>query len=388
MGPLKGVRVIELAALGPAPFCGMLLADMGAEVIRVDRLSAPDAGELRVNHRQHVASRGRRSIALDLKKPEGVEVVRRLLSGADILIEGFRPGVTESLGLGPEDCLALNPRLVYGRMTGWGQDGPLARSAGHDLNYIALSGALHTIGSRNGPPVPPLNYVGDFGGGALYLAFGVVSALLEARQSGRGQVVDAAVLDGVASLMAFIFTQKASGLWRDERGSNMADGSRPWNTVYETRDGQHVTIAALEPRFYRELLARIGLDADALLDRDDPANWPALRTRLGETFKSRTREEWNRLLEGSDACYSPVLSPDEATRHPHLVNRQVFVERDGLVQPNIAPRFSRTRPALGRPPPRPGEHTQALLTECGFSPQDIARLRECRAIDQGQNQAA
>ncbi len=388
MGPLQGIRVIELAALGPAPFCCMLLADMGADVIRVDRLAAADAGEWQVDHRRHVASRGRRSLAVDLKHPEGVAVVRRLIDGADVLVEGFRPGVAENLGLGPDACLQRNPRLVYGRMTGWGQDGPLARSAGHDLNYIALSGALHTIGSRDGPPVPPLNYVGDFGGGALYLAFGVVSALLEARRSGQGQVVDAAVLDGVASLMGFIFTQKAAGLWRDERGSNIADGSRPWNTVYETRDGRHVTVAALEPRFYRELVTRIGLDPGELPDRDDPANWPMLRARLGEVFRSRTREEWNQLLEGSDACYAPVLSPDEATRHPHAASRQVFIERDGLVQPNIAPRFSRTRPALDRPPPRPGEHTHAVLAEHGFTQEDIARLQALRAIDQGQTEAA
>jgi alpha-methylacyl-CoA racemase len=301
VGPLANVRVVELAGIGPAPFCCMLLADMGADVVRVDRFDAPEAMR-GIDPRKAIANRGRRTIAVDLKRAEGVETVLRLVANADVLVEGFRPGVTERMGLGPETCLALNPKLVYGRMTGWGQDGPLAQAAGHDINYIALAGALHTIGERGGPPISPLNYVGDFGGGSLYLALGILAALVESRQSGRGQVVDASIVDGVASLMTFVFTQMANGRWSDERGSNLSDGSRPWYAVYETLDGRYISIGPIEQRFYDDLVKRMGLAPETLPNHDDAAGWDRLREVLRAAFRTRTRDEWCRTLEGTDTC--------------------------------------------------------------------------------------
>jgi alpha-methylacyl-CoA racemase len=378
-GPLAGVRVIEVAGIGPGPFCAMMLADMGAEVLRVDRTGPADLG-LPVAPRFSVLNRGRRSVALDLKNPGAVAAVKRLVAGADALIEGFRPGVMERLGLGPDVCLDVNPRLVYGRMTGWGQDGPLAAAAGHDINYIALAGVLHSIGRKGGPPVPPLNLVGDFGGGGMYLAFGVVCALLEAQQSGRGQVVDAAMVDGAASLAAAVFGLRAMGIWNDERGDNILDSGAPWYDVYETQDGAYVAIGSIEGRFYADLLRLTGLEGEALPPQRDKARWGELRARLTEVFKQKTREEWCRILEGSDVCFAPVLSLTEAPAHPHNRARGTFVEVEGVMQPGPAPRFSRTPAAIQHPPARPGEHTEEALRDWGFTADDLADLRAQGAL--------
>jgi alpha-methylacyl-CoA racemase len=378
-GPLSGTRVIEVAGIGPGPFCAMMLADMGADVLRVDRTGPADLG-LPVDARFSVLDRGRRSVALDLKNPAAVAAVKRLVAEADALVEGFRPGVMERLGLGPDACLAVNPRLVYGRMTGWGQDGPMAAAAGHDINYIALAGVLHSIGRRGGAPVPPLNLVGDFGGGGMYLAFGIVCALLEAGRSGRGQVVDAAMVDGAASLAAAVFGLRAMGIWNDERGDNILDSGAPWYDVYETQDGRYVAIGSIEARFYADLLRLTGLEGEALPPQRDKASWGELRARLTEVFKQKTREEWCRILEGSDVCFAPVLSLTEAPAHPHNRARGTFVEVEGVVQPGPAPRFSRTPAAIQRPPARPGEHTEEALHDWGFTADDLAALRAQGAL--------
>jgi alpha-methylacyl-CoA racemase len=339
-GPLAGVRVLEMAGIGPAPFACLLLAQLGAEVLRVTR---PQAGP--AAHRGSAAhafeEQGRASIAIDLKSAAGPARVLELVESADVLVEGFRPGVMERLGLGPDACLARNRALVYGRMTGWGQDGPLARTAGHDINYIAITGALHSIGPRGGKPVPPLNLVGDFGGGALYLALGVVSAVLHARRTGQGQVVDAAIVDGVLSMMAIVFGRWASGVWTDERGANLLDGGAPWYDTYETRDGKHVAFGAIEPQFFDEFCARTGLPLDAA-QRTDRSRWPAIREQLHALFLTRTRDEWTQLLEGSDACVTPVLSLAEVAAHPQVVARGATADAAGIPQPAPAPRFSRT----------------------------------------------
>jgi len=370
-GPLAGLRVIEIAGIGPGPFCAMMLSDMGAEVVRIDRPSLPDPG-LDIPTPCDVTKRGRRSLVLDLKSAEGAAAVRRMAGRADALIEGFRPGVMERLGLGPEDLLAVNPRLVYGRITGWGQDGPLADAAGHDLNYIALGGMLHACGTAD-RPVPPLNLVGDYGGGAMYLAFGMVCALLERASSGRGQVVDAAMVDGAASLGTALYGLLHAGLWRDRRESNLLDGAAPWYGVYETGDGKHVSIGPIEPRFYEALLRRLGLDDERLRDRSE-ANWPFLRAALADAFRRRTRDDWTARLEGTDVCFAPVLAMGEAPHHPHSVARDSFVAVDGVVQPAPAPRFSRSRPAVQGPPPAPGAHSREILADWGFAPDEIARL--------------
>jgi alpha-methylacyl-CoA racemase len=370
---------LEFAGIGPGPFCGMMLADMGADVLRVDRLDSRDLG-LPVNPKFDVMARGRRSIALDLKNPVSVEIVLALVAKTDVLIEGFRPGVTERLGLGPEICLAHNPRLIYGRITGWGQDGPLAQAAGHDINYIAISGALHAIGRVNQAPVPPLNLVDDFGGGALYLAFGIACALFEARESGRGQVIDAAMCEGAASLMAFFCGQLAAGSWRDERGSNALDGGAPWYDVYETADGEHITIGAIEGRFYAELVERLGLDPATLPSRNDSVRWPDLRARLSEVFKQKTREEWCKTLEGSDVCFAPVLSLTEAPLHSHNRARGTFVEHEGIIQPAPAPRFSRTPGGITHGAPKPGQRGAAALREWGLDVATIAKFRADGAL--------
>lgn len=378
-GPLDGLRVIELAGIGPGPFCAMLLADLGAEVLRIDR-PREAAGGTPVAPEFDITRRNRRSVAVDLRHPDGADVVLELVLGADALIEGFRPGVAERLGIGPETCLERNPRLVYGRVTGWGQDGPLAHAAGHDANYIALTGALHAIGPAEGPPIPPLNLIGDFGGGALYLAVGVLAAIFEAARSGSGQVVDAAMVDGAASLMAPVYGRYAAGLWRDERGRNVLDGGAHFYGVYETRDSRHVAIAAIEPKFYAELLERIGLGGDDLADQWDEAAWPDMRARFAAIFRQRTRDEWRERLEGTDACFAPVLSLAEAARHPHLAARGTFVEFDGILQPAPAPRFSRTATEIRSPPAAPGGHTDEALGDWGFSPSRIAKLRATGAI--------
>jgi len=379
MGPLAGVKVIEMAGIGPGPFCCMLLADMGAEVLRIDRTEAADLGVGR-GARFDLLNRGRRSVAMNLKSPEAIAAVKKLVAQADILIEGFRPGVMERLGLGPDDCLKANPKLVYGRMTGWGQDGPMAPLAGHDINYIALVGALHAIGRAGQAPVPPLNLVGDFGGGALYLAFGVMCALHEARNSGRGQVVDAAMVDGAASLLTILYGLMASGLWADERGVNILDSGAPWYDVYETKDGKHVAIGSIEGRFYAELLQRLGLEKEPLPGQHERKRWPELRARFAEAFRQKTRDEWAAVFEGSDACFAPVLSLNEAMRHPHNRQRGTYIEIDGIAQPGPAPRFSRTRPQVRRGPPGPGEHTREALADWGFAADEIERLQAARAV--------
>ncbi len=370
MGPLSGFRIIELAGIGPGPFCGMMLSDMGAEVIRIDR---PGAAAGRT---PDVLVRNRRSVAVDLKKPEGVETVLRLVETADALLEGFRPGVTERLGLGPDECLARNPKLVYGRMTGWGQDGPLAQAAGHDINYIGLSGALHAIGRPGEKPVPPLNLVGDFGGGGMLLAFGLVCGMLEAQKSGKGQVVDAAMVDGAATLMAMFFSMSAAGVFKDQRGTNMLDGGAHFYDTYETRDGKYVCIGSIEPQFYALLVEKAGLDKERFAPQMDASQWPDLKRELTEVFKSKTRDEWCGIMEGTDVCFAPVLSIFEAPDHPHNKARGTFVELDGVVQPAPAPRFSRTAPAISHSAPPPGRDSAAVLSACGFSDEEIAGLRE------------
>ncbi len=380
-GPLQGVRVVEIAGIGPGPFCAMLLADMGAEVVRIDRPGTADG------HRwPPVLGRGRRSVVVDLKHERGAEVVLRLVESADALIEGFRPGVAERLGIGPDACLDRNPRLLYGRMTGWGQDGPLRHAAGHDIDYIAVAGALHPIGRAGQAPVPPLNLVGDFGGGGLLLAFGIVCGLLEARRSGRGQVIDAAVVDGAALLTTMVHELGAMGLWREERGANLLDGGAPFYDVYDTADGRHLAVGALEPQFYAELVARLGLEEQELQDlppQMDRDRWPELRERLAAVFRTRTWAEWCEVFDGSDACVAPVLSPGEAPDHPHNRARRTFVPVGGSTEPAPAPRFSRTPSAPPAPPPAPGQHTDEVLAAwAGFGAEEIAALRAAGAIIQ------
>jgi alpha-methylacyl-CoA racemase len=378
-GPLAGLRVLEVGGVGPGPFCTMMLSDMGAEVIRIDRKHAGESG-LPVERRFEVMFRGKRSVAMDLKKGVAVEAVRRMVARADVLIEGFRPGVMERLGLGPEPCLKINPRLVYGRMTGWGQDGPMAKAAGHDLNYIALSGALHAIGRKGGPPEIPLNLIGDFGGGSMYLAFGILCALHEARTSGKGQVVDAAMIDGATSLMSMIYGTYAAGYWRDERGSNRLDSGAPWYDVYETKDGKWIAVGATEHSFYLNTLKVLGLNPADFADQHDRAGWPALKEAFRRAFRARTRDEWVAAFDGTETCFSPVLSLAEAPAHPHQRARGNFIEVDGVLQPAPAPRFSRSRGAVQGPPPQVGEHTEQVLGEWGFSAEEMRRLRQVGGI--------
>ena len=382
-GPLAGVRVIELAGLGPGPFCCMLLADLGAEVIRVDRPGGSPSPSSRgpdVTRRgTDVSGRGKRQIVVDLKHPRGAEVVLRLAERSDALIEGYRPGVAERLGVGPADCLARSPALVYGRMTGWGQDGPIARSAGHDIAYIAVTGALHAIGRAEGPPQVPVTYLGDFGGGAMFLALGVVAALLSARVSGRGQVVDAAIVDGTAMLQAMTYGPLADGSWTDARGVNMLDTGAPYYDVYSTADGRHMAVGALEPRFYAEftrlLFSPEGVPGD-LPSQNDRSRWPELRQRFAARFAERSREEWSKSFRGTEACVAPVLSMTEAPGDPQLAARGTFVTVDGVTQPAPAPRFGPGTPgaAIGALPPGRiapiGAHTREVLTGLGFEDAD------------------
>jgi len=378
-GPLAGFRIIEIAGIGPGPFCGMMLADLGAEVLRVDRAEKAKLPRMPGPNLDFLA-RGRRCIAVDLKSPAGVEVVLRLVEKADGLIEGFRPGVMERLGLGPDVCLARNPGFVFGRMTGWGQDGPLAKVAGHDLNYIALTGALHAIGRPDSPPPPPLNLVGDFGGGGLLLAYGILAALLERTKSGKGQVVDAAMVDGAAALMAIIFGAHASGWWKDQRFSNMLDGGAHFYDCYETKDGKYVSIGSIEPQFYALLLDKLGLAGEDLPKQMDRGAWPKLKERFVALFKTKTRDEWTQIMEGTDICFAPVLSLSEAPEHPHMKARNTFVEVDGVRQPGPAPRFSRTAAKIERAPAHPGEHTDEALADWGFAASELAELRKSGAI--------
>jgi alpha-methylacyl-CoA racemase len=379
MGPLSGIKIVEMAGIGPGPMCAMLLSDMGAEVLRIDRLQDAGLG-IKRDPRFDLMNRGRRNVAVDVKSSGGRETVLKLTEQADAVIEGFRPGVMERLGLGPDVCLARNPALVYGRMTGWGQDGTVAHAAGHDINYIALTGALNSVGEHGGPPVVPLNLFGDFGGGALYLAFGVACGIIEARQSGQGQVVDAAMTDGCASLMTMFYGMMANGSWTDARGSNAVDGGSHFYTVYETKDGKYVSIGSIEAKFYAELLAKTGLSHSDLPAQFEQSEWPAMKQRFTEIFKTKTRDEWTEIMEGSDVCFAPVLNLSEAPSHPHNMARQTFVSVDGVTQPAPAPRFSRTIPQIQRPPARRGEHTDEALTDWGFDPDELSALRSAGAI--------
>lgn len=377
-GPLVGVKVVELAGIGPGPFCAMVLSDMGADVIRVDRTSAvhgtPDVPPA------DTLNRGRRSVALDLKSPEGIEVLLDLVGEADALLEGYRPGVCERLGIGPDVCLERNPRLVFARMTGWGQDGPYADRAGHDINYIALAGALDAIGRAGDKPLPPLNLVGDFGGGGLLAAFGIVCGVLEARTSGRGQVVDVAMVDGAALLMSMMHAFRAMGIWRDERGTNLLDTGAYYYETYETKDGKYISVGALEPKFFAELIDGMGLSADEVPGQQNRAVWPEGKEQFEAIFKTKTRDEWCELLEGRDACFAPVLTMAEAPFHPHMAQRGTFVERDGVVQASPAPRFSRTPGSIHRSPSAPGQDTDEVLADWGIDADRVAALRSSGAI--------
>jgi len=373
MGPLTGIKVLEFEAIGPGPFCGMMLSDMGADVLLVERPQDPGLGVPRARWTD-VMSRGRRSVTLDLKSPQGVEAALQLADRADALIEGFRPGVMERMGLGPDVLLARNPRLVYGRMTGWGQDGPLAPRAGHDINYIALTGVLHAIGRAGQAPVPPLNLIGDFGGGGMLLAFGLACGLVEAKLSGKGQVVDAAMVDGASTLAAMFSGMMAANRWSEVRGENILDTGSPWYDTYETKDGKYVAIGSIEPKFYADLLQRLGLTGQSLPEQNDRAGWPVLREKFAGAFRSKTRDEWVAAFDGSDACFAPVLTFSEARADPHNVARGTFVEVGGISQPGPAPRFSRTPGKVRGGPPERGQHGRAALVDWGFSAQQIDAL--------------
>lgn len=361
-GPLEGVRIVEFEGIGPGPFSGMLLSDMGADVIRIDGPRSRSGGGAR-----DVVGRGRRSIALDLKNPADLETCLQLIERADALIEGYRPGVMERLGLGPDVVLARNPKLVYGRMTGWGQFGPLAMAAGHDLNYIALTGALWATGRDGEPPAPPLNLIGDYGGGAMYLVMGLLAGIISARSTGKGQVVDAAMTDGAASLTAMFWGMRAAGIWQDKRDANLLDGGAHFYDTYETSDGQWVSIGSIEPQFYALLREKAGLSDPAFDAQMDRSAWPALTEKIAAVIRTKTRDEWCALMEGTDVCFAPVLSWEEATRHPHNVARQTFVELDGVMQPAPAPRFSATPSSIKGPAPKPGQHRDAILADWGVA---------------------
>ncbi|WP_334163105.1 CaiB/BaiF CoA transferase family protein [Phenylobacterium sp.] len=372
-GPLSGLKVIEFAGIGPGPFCGMLLSDLGADVIRIDRKGGRGGAP------SDITARGRRSVALDLKSPAAIEACLKLMEGADAILEGFRPGVMERLGLGPDVALARNPKLVYGRMTGWGQTGPYAQAAGHDMNYIAITGALHAIGTKD-KPVPPLNLVGDFGGGALYLAFGLLAGVIHARETGKGQVVDCAMSDGAASLMAMFYGFKASGMWQEERRANLLDGGAHFYDTYQCADGKWVSIGSIEPQFYALLLEKTGISDPDFQAQMDRAAWPKLHDKLAAVIATKTRDEWTAIMGGTDVCFAPVLDLDEAPRHPHNVARQTFVEVAGVTQPAPAPRFSATPGAIQGPPPAVGRHDREALLDWGFSGPDIDRLADAGAI--------
>jgi alpha-methylacyl-CoA racemase len=382
MGPLEGLKIVELAGIGPGPFCAMLFADMGAEVVRVDRAANVGADTDRDGNdaRFNLLARGRPNIAVDLKNPTGVEATLRLIDQADALIEGFRPGVMERLGLGPDICLKRNKRLVYGRMTGWGQDGPIAHIAGHDINYIALSGALATIGAAGGPPIPPLNLVGDFGGGALYLAMGVLAGIIRAKATGEGQVVDCSMVEGSASLMMMMYGALASGAWVEKRGHNRTDGGAPFYHVYETKDGEFISVGSIEPQFYKLLLTHTGLEGADLPIQGDRAQWPVMQERFAVIFKQKTRAEWIAIMQQTDICFAPVLTMSEAIRHEHNQHRGSFVEVDGIAQPAPAPRFSGTPTRVQRRPAYCGENTDEVLRDWGFSAPEIAALHESNAV--------
>ncbi|MEM7540315.1 MAG: CaiB/BaiF CoA-transferase family protein, partial [Pseudomonadota bacterium] len=376
---LVGYKVIELAGIGPNPYCAMLLADMGAEVIRVDRLTDSGLG-VPMEPKYALLDRSRRSIAVDLKNPAGVDVIMRMVEQSDALIEGFRAGVTERLGLGPEDCWKRNPKLVYGRVTGWGQDGPLAKVAGHDINYISLAGACYAIGRADDAPPPPLNLIGDFGGGGVFLALGVVAALLEAQKSGQGQMVDAAMTDGVASLMSALYGMHGAGFWTDERDSNILDGGAHFYDTYETSDGGYISIASIEAKFYAQLLELTGFDDPDPKSQNDKARWGELSEKMKRLIKTKTRNEWCEILEGTDVCFAPVLSLSEAPNHPHNVARGTFVKHNDVVQPAPAPRFSRTPSEIQKPPSAHGADTEAVLSDWGFSSDELDSLKGSKVV--------
>ena len=375
MGPLQGVKVIELAGIGPGPFAGMLLADMGAEVIVVDR--ATDSNKIRL---PDCNGRGKRSIALNLKSPEGIETLLALVEQADVLFEGFRPGVAEKLGVGPEECLTRNPKLVYGRMTGWGQFGPLAKTAGHDINYISLTGALYAMGRADDKPVPPLNLVGDYGGGGMFLVMGILAALYEAQHSGKGQVVDAAMTDGSAILMAIFNSLHAMGMWSPKRGVNLLDTGAHFYETYETRDGKYISIGSIEPQFYALLMEKAQLDTEIFGDQNNPTKWPDLKNKLTDIFKNKTRDQWCELMEGTDICFAPVLDFLEAQKHPHNMARETYIDVDGMMQPAPAPRFSRTESQVTNGARAAGEDTDEVLGAWGFSEDRIKQLRASGAL--------
>lgn len=375
MGPLTGIRVVEMAGIGPGPFTAMMLSDLGAEVIRVDRLSHKGTG-----HRANVLNRGRKSIAVDLKNPRGVETTLRLIEQADVVLEGFRPGVMERLGLGPEECLSVNPRLIFGRMTGWGQTGPLSQAAGHDINYISIAGALGAMGYADRPPAPPLNLVGDFGGGAMYLLTGILAALVERATSGQGQIIDAAMTDGTASLLSPFFGLMAMNMWTTDRFSNRLDGGAFYYGSYECSDGKYISIGSLEPQFYALLLEKAEITDPEFQEQLDEAAWPAKREKLNQLFKTRTRQQWCDIMEGTDVCFAPVLDLNEAPTHPHNIDRKTFVELEGVVQPAPAPRFSRTQGEIQGPAAMAGEHTREVLSAWNFTDQEIGELQASGAI--------
>ena len=375
MGPLKGIKVVEMAGIGPGPFCAMMLSDMGAEVIRVDRLAHKGSG-----HKANVLNRGRRSIAIDLKNSQGVDTVKKLIDQADVVIEGFRPGVMERLGLGPEECLERNPRLVFGRMTGWGQHGPLAHAAGHDINYISIGGALGAMGHPDRPPSPPLNLVGDFGGGAMYLLAGVLAALVERASSNKGQVIDAAMTDGTASLLTPFYGMMAMGMWTTQRSDNRLDGGAHYYGSYTCSDGKHISIGSIEPQFYALLLELCGIDDPEFLKQNEKESWASLRQKLEELFATKTQAQWCELLEGTDVCFAPVLNLAEAPQHPHNKARASFVDFEGVTQPAPAPRFSRSQSGIQSAAAIAGEHSEEILKDWGFDDHTIAELARENAI--------
>ena len=371
MGPLAGIKVVEMAAIGPVPFCAMMLSDMGADVIRIDRLKQKGSG-----HRANVLYRGRKSIAVDLKDPQGGDVAMKLINKCDAVIEGFRPGVMERLGLGPEVCLNQNPKLVYGRMTGWGQQGKLSQAAGHDINYISLAGALGSMGYPDRPPTPPLNLIGDFGGGAMYLLSGVLAALLERHSSGKGQVIDAAMIDGTASLLSGFYGMMAMGMWTTDRYKNRLDGGAFYYGSYECADGKHISLGSLEPQFYALLLEKCGIEDKSFDEQLDQEAWPLKRQKMEAIFKTKTRNQWCEILEGTDVCFAPVLDLEEAPDHPHNKERETFVNFEGITQPAPAPRFSRTQGTIQSSANLTGENSEEILEKWGFTNDQISNLRE------------
>ena len=380
-GPLSGYKLIEIAGIGPTQLTGMLLADMGAEIVRVVRLSPVELG-VPMPDRYKLMNRSRRSVAIDLKKPQGRDIVLDLCERADAIFEGFRPGVMERLGLGPDECMQRNERLVYGRMTGWGQDGPLAKTSGHDPNYIGIAGVLACIGIKDEAPAYPLNLIGDFGGGALYLAMGLLAAMLETAKSGKGQIVDAAMVEGAASMMTVFYGLLAAGLWKEQRGSNILDGGAHFVNTYRTKDDQYVVVAPIEGRFYNGLLDRLEIsDPDLRTQQHNRDRWPEFADRLQEIFLTKTRDEWCEIFDGSDACFAPVLSLTEATQHPHAQARNAYASVDGVIQPAPAPRFSRTPAEIQLPPPEAGQHTEEILRDWGFSEERINELGNAGIIN-------